>query len=636
MGPAVSGELDWLKEAPADFRARLKALRSELTTASPAYVEEQLYKLALTRLDINQLTQLAHTVEAYLAQRPAAGPLARASLGLIGAGTLSLLAPAIVASALRHRVLCHIVLGDYGRAMQDALDETSSLKSAGLDMVLVIPDHRMLGLDRPVFADGAAKATIGGAVNALRAIVDGLSGTVPSLIVANVVPPAEPLFGSFDAVEPGTTHAMVAAVNATLVEWAARKDIVLLDAARLAAGAGLERWHDNEQWHAAKFPFSPDLIPLYADAVARLLAAIRGTTRKCLVLDLDHTLWGGVIGDDGVGGIVLGQGSAKGEAFLAIQQAALALRSRGIVLAVCSKNDQEVARQPFREHPDMIIREEHIAVFAANWIDKATNLREIASTLNIGLDALVFLDDNPAEREQVRRELPMVAVPELPDDPARYPGALLNAGYFEAVSFVQEDRDRADAYTANALRASAGTTSDMAGYLSELQMRLDVRPFDEMNRARIAQLINKSNQFNLTTRRYTESEVAAMERDPAKLTMQLRLDDRFGANGMISVIIVDRATWEIDTWLMSCRVLGRRVEEAALAQIVAAGRQAGAEAITGRHIPTAKNAMVAGHYRKLGFKPAGDDAGGATRWRLRLADYAVPDLPMQINSRILG
>ncbi len=531
-------------------------------------------------------------------------------------------------------MLVSVVGGDYGSAVRDALDPASTIRTANLDLAMVALDHRTLGLDRVQVAPGAAAEVVAAATATLSAMIDGLaSATAGGVLVATIPPPAEPLFGSLDAVEPGSVAAQVAAVNAQIVAWARDKRIVLVDIARAAALVGLDRWHDAGQWHAAKLPFDPELVPFYADVVARTVAAIRGTTRKCLVLDLDNTLWGGVIGDDGVDGIKLGQGSAAGEAFLAIQQTALALRERGIILAVCSKNDDDVARTPFRDHPDMPLKEAHIAAFVANWGDKATNLRAIAAALNIGLDSLVFLDDNPVERAQVRRELPMVAVPELPVDPALYPRALLAGGWFEAVAFADEDRARADQYRANAERAAFAGTSDMAGYLASLDMVADFRPFDAVGRVRIAQLINKSNQFNLTTRRYTEAQVAALETDPAKITMQIRLVDRFGDNGMISVVIVDTASWEIDTWLMSCRVLGRRMEEAVLAQVVAAARTRGATELTGRYIPSAKNRMVADHYAKLGFAAAGGD-GEATLWRLDLASYTAPDLPMRVESTV--
>jgi FkbH-like protein len=282
----------------------------------------------------------------------------------------------------------------------------------------------------------------------------------------------------------------------------------------------------------------------------------------------------------------------------------------------------------------MLIREEHIAVFQANWTDKAANLRAIAQTLNIGVDALVFLDDNPAEREQVRRELPVVAVPELPEDPALYPRMLMAAGYFEAVAFTQDDRDRAGMYQANAQRAAAIQASgDIESYLASLDMVCTIRPVDALTRPRVAQLINKSNQFNLTTRRYTEAQVEAAEIDPAKHIAQVRLVDRFGDNGIICVLIADkgRAEWAIDTWLMSCRVLGRRVQDACLAHLASAASGAGASRLIGRYIPSPKNAMVADHYAKLGFSLEETLADGATVWTLDLAGYTAPTLPMTID-----
>ena len=466
-------------------------------------------------------------------------------------------------------------------------------------------------------------------------MVRGFRDAAPAgILLQTVVAPVEPLFGSLDAVEPGAVHSLIAALNLQIATLARERHVVCVDIARAAHWIGLEHWDDPGRWHAAKLPFAPDALPLYADIVGRTLGALKGKARKCLVLDLDNTLWGGVIGDDGVEGIRLGQGSALGEAYLAIQRLALDLRRRGVILAVCSKNEDAAARLPFRDHPEMVLTEDHIAVFHANWTDKATNIRTIAQTLNIGLDSLVFLDDNPAEREMVRRELPMVAVPELPDDPALYPRALACAGYFETVSIVEEDRTRADTYRANAERQALASTSDMAGYLASLDMDCEIRPFNAVGRGRITQLINKSNQFNLTTRRYTESEVAAVETDPNKCTMQIRLRDRFGDNGMISVIIFDKRgeIWEAETWLMSCRVLGRRVEEAALAYAASAAKRDGAHWLQGRYIPSDKNRMVAEHYGKLGFELIEGAADTGSVWRLDLSRYEAPDLPFRITT----
>ena len=399
-------------------------------------------------------------------------------------------------------------------------------------------------------------------------------------------------------------------------------DVPLLDVASLAETVGLATWHDPGQWHAAKLSFAPALIPLYADHVARLLAALRGKTRKVLVLDLDNTLWGGVIGDDGLEGIAIGQGSAEGEAHLDIQRMALALRERGIVLAVCSKNEDATARLPFARHPDMILKEDHFAAFHANWVDKASNLRDIARTLNLGLDSIVFLDDDPAERAQVRFELPQVAVPEVFGDPALYPRIVAAAGYFEATAFSDDDRNRAEFYARNDERSAfIDQFSNLEEYLRSLDMEITFAPFNESGRGRIAQLSSRSNQFNLTTRRFTEADVKAMETDATLFTLQVRLTDRFGDNGMISVVVcraLPDETWEIDTWLMSCRVLNRGVEIMVLEELARAAEAGGAKALIGVYRPTDRNMMVKDHYRKLGFSPLRETADGVTRWRLDL------------------
>ena len=323
-------DLEWLLEPPVDFRSRLKALRDATGSAPDAAAhEESLHALALYRLDLNQLGQLAKAAAGWIAQSPAAGPLARAHLGLVGAGTLDLLQAAIVGSALRHRVLATVTLGDYGNAVQDCIDPESPLREADLDLLLIALDHRSIGLDQPQPSADAARQAVEGALATVRTIVAGASASVRGgIMVASVVPPVEPLFGSFDAVEPGTVAAMVAAFNAGLVEMARAQAIVLVDLAGAAAAVGIDRWQDDRQWHLAKLMIGPDVLPYAADIIARTLAAVRGMTRKCLVLDLDNTLWGGVIGDDGVDGIVIGQGSGHGEAFLAIQRMALALRQR--------------------------------------------------------------------------------------------------------------------------------------------------------------------------------------------------------------------------------------------------------------------------------------------------------------------
>jgi FkbH-like protein len=402
-------------------------------------------------------------------------------------------------------------------------------------------------------------------------------------------------------------------VNSRIAEIVFGTQDVVLDVAPLASTVGLSDWHSPRDWHLAKIPFSDVFLPLYADYVSRLIAALRGKSRRCLVFDLDNTIWGGVIGDDQLDSIQVAPGDATGEAYRDVQQWILGLRKRGIVLAVCSKNEDNIARLPFREHPEMLLRESDIAVFQANWKDKPSNINAIAEELSFGLDAMVFLDDNPAERASVRQALPEVAVPELPGDPALYARTLAAAGYFEAVVFSEEDAIRAASYRDNARRVSLQKQiADIESYLKSLEMEITFQPFNPTARQRITQLINKSNQFNLTTKRYTEAQVAEFEHDLACFTVQVRLSDIFGDNGIISVIICRQSLpgeWDIDTWVMSCRVLGRRIENMVFDNILNHAKKYGIQKLRGMYIPTDRNKLVAEHYSKLGFTRIRDENG---------------------------
>lgn len=624
-------ELRWLPPAPADFSTQCRALAN-----NTGPLGRELIRLAAHALDENQLNRLARALGNARAAGADLAPLAPFKLGIIGNATTHFLVPVLVATAARHGLLLECVEAEYGQFMQAALDADSTIHRAGCDAVLVAVDQRGLPLaPAPGNAEAAAQS-VAASLEQLRAVRDGIRRHSKAVCILQTVPrPVEALFGSFDSALPGTPRRMTDELNRALVENLVGSQDLLLDVAHLAETVGLSRFHDAKLWNLAKLPFSSTVLPLYADHVCRLLAALRGKSKKCLVLDLDNTVWGGVIGDDGLEGILIGQGDATGEAHLDVQRTALSLRQRGVVLAVSSKNNDDVARKPFAEHPEMLLREDHIAVFQANWQDKASNLRAIASELSLGLDSLVFLDDNPAERELVRRLTPEVAVPELPPDPALYARTLLAAGYFEAITFSEEDRKRAALYQDNARRvALQKQAGDLDAYLSSLQMRMTVQPFDATGRARIAQLINKSNQFNLTTRRYTEPEVAELERDPTAFTLQIRLTDTFGDNGMISVLICreDGDAWLIDTWLMSCRVLGRKVEQAVLSELVDHARARGVRRLVGEYLPTEKNKLVEDHYEKLGFSllERGDD--GRSRWQLVISESRAPSsLPMQIE-----
>jgi FkbH-like protein len=630
MSTTIYTELAWLPSPPPDFRKQVHAVAKQ-----PSDVGRAIRALASFALDENQLNWLAKAINQVTKEGRSLNPLTPFRLGILGNGTLDFLIPALTASAARHGFALECVKADYDQAIQEALSPTSVINHAKPNAVLIVLDYRGFPLRFTPTEPDIAASSVQLALQHLDTIRAGIrqNGSAVS-IVQTLAPPVETLFGSFDRATMGTSRSLVERLNSAIVESVANSEDLLLDVASLAETVGLAAWHDPTHWNLAKVPFSSTFVPLYADHVARLISASQGKSRRCLVLDLDNTIWGGVIGDDGLDGIRLVQGDATGEAHLSLQRLALSLRERGVVLAVSSKNDDEVARKVFREHPDMLLRENHIAVFQANWNDKASNIKAIADELALGLESLVFLDDNPMERGLVRKILPEVAVPELPEDPALYARTLAAAGYFESARFSDEDRKRADFYQLNARRvALRNQVADVSAYLASLDMEITFQPFDSTGRVRITQLINKSNQFNLTTRRYTEADVTAAARDPKCFTLQVRLTDTFGDNGMISVIICRQYVfdaWEIDTWLMSCRVLGRGVEKMVLKEILNHSALRGVRRLVGIYRPTARNSMVQDHYANLGFAHIETRAGGDSVWQLA-TNVIVDTIPMRVR-----
>ncbi len=613
-------DLAWLPPPPPDFGAQCRAVLASTDDT----LAQSLRKLASYALDENDLQRLATVARKLHSDHRSLAPLRPFKLGLLGNGTQNLIAPALVASALRFGIALECVTSDYDQVIQAAVDPQSPINQATPDAVLIAVDYRGLPLQIAPGDEAAGRLGCDAALDYLSAVRNGLRNNGNAVcIFQTLAPPVDNLFGNFDRRMAGTIRQVIDTFNRSLVDWLQGSDDLLLDVASLAEIVGTANWHSPAQWNLARLPFASECVPLYADHVGRLVGALRGTSRRCLILDLDNTVWGGVIGDDGLDGIKIARGDAVGEAYLSVQSAALALRGRGVLLAVSSKNADEIARKPFRMHPEMLLREDHIAVFQANWEDKASNIRAIADELVLGLDAMVFLDDNPAERGLIRHLLPEVAVPELPADPALYARTLAAAGYFEAITYSEEDRIRAAFHQDNARRVTLkNKVSDLQAYLESLQMEIAFQPFDRAGRERITQLINKSNQFNLTTRRYTESAVGDAERDPDVFTLQVRLKDVFGDNGMISVVICrprGRNMWQIDTWLMSCRVLGRQVERMVLREIVHHARARGIEQIVGVYVPTGRNGLVSDHYAKLGFTLAETFPDGAVEWLLDTA-----------------
>jgi FkbH-like protein len=396
--------------------------------------------------------------------------------------------------------------------------------------------------------------------------------------------------------------------------------LLINDLLYLSAQVGLAEWFGRSYWYNFHMALSPTATVALARNVAGIVKSVYGKSKKCLVLDLDNTLWGGIVGDDGVQNLILGRDHPVGEAFLDFQRYVKDLQKRGVILAVCTKNDAENAKEGFT-HPDSILRLEDFSAFKANWEPKPENLCQIAADLNLALDSVVFVDDNPVERILVSEQLPEVAVPEIGSDVSRFAEVLEQERYFEVDRVVQDDIHRSAYYNSNAQRSNfQARFQDYGEFLASLEMTAEIGPFSPTYLQRITQLINKTNQFNLTTRRYTFAEVESVSRDSSSITLYGRLADRFGDNGLVSVLIgrVVDETVELDLWLMSCRVFNREMELAIFDGLVEQCRARRVSKIVGVYIPSKKNSIVAGHYANLGFTRVEEKSEGRELWHYDL------------------
>ena len=588
----------------------------------PAVLWSAFCGVANTRLDAIGTLRLDRRRAKLIPAAPAQLATKPVRLAVLASSTVDHLLPALRVGGLRRGLWVDTYTPHYGQYAQDLMDPNSDLYRFRPSSVLFAMDSHHLVQGIPEGGDvGAWAEQVVGRLADQWATAKQAFGC--QVIQHAPLPIFLSLIGENDHRLAWSRNAALRRLTSLLRDRADEAGVDLLSLDDWAGRDGIGAWYDPALWHRAKQEIHPTAAPLYGDLVGRLLAAAQGRSFKCLVLDLDNTLWGGVIGDDGLAGIKLGQGSAAGEAYAAFQHYARDLGRRGIILAVCSKNDEANALEPFAKHPEMVLQRDNLACFVANWTDKATNLREIANRLNIGIDSLVFADDNPAERAIVRRELPMVAVPELPEDPTLYGACLADGGYFEALRITADDLSRAGQYQDNVRRETmAATATDLPSYLRSLQMRAIWNRFDPVGHARIVQLINKTNQFNLTTQRVSEDDITALMHDPLALSLQLRLLDQFGDNGIVAIIagLLDGDAVRLDIWLMSCRVLGRSLEEETLNLVAAEALRLGARRLIGLYIPSAKNGMVREHYAKLGFTRT-SESDGRTEWELSLVGW---------------
>lgn len=512
----------------------------------------------------------------------------------------------------------------YNRYFEDVLFENPDLWNFKPDVVFIHTTwHNVSEFPELLEPEAEVDKRVRGEMSRFESLWEKIHKELGALIIQNNfdLPRLRPL-GNLEASASFARVNFLLRLNAEFAAYARSHSRFLInDILYLAAQVGLAAWHDFSYWYNFHMAVSPAATVALAQNVAGIVKAAYGKARKCLALDLDNTLWGGVVGDDGVQNLVLGRDHPVGEAFLNFQHYVKGLKQRGVILAVCSKNDEENAKEAFT-HPDSVLKLEDFSVFKANWNPKHENVRQIAAELNLGLESIVFVDDNPAERSLVAEQLPEVAVPNVGSDVSRFAEVLEQERYFETHKVVQDDLSRAQYYASNAQRsASEAAFSNYGEYLASLEMTAEIGPFRPVYLERITQLINKTNQFNLTTRRYTSAEVEAISRDPAYITLYGRLADKFGDNGLVSVLIgrVFDETVELDVWLMSCRVLNREFEQAMFDALIEVCQAQGFRKIIGVYVPSKKNGMVAGLYSSLGFIREGGEAGNCELWR-----YDVP------------
>lgn len=590
--------------AAGDFPAALAALRQALA-ARPDYLAQ------------TAGARLAAKILADAAVRKTLQPV---RLAVLGSSTTAQLSPLLTLHGLAAGLELEIHETPFGAYRQEILAPSSALYAFKPEAVLLFVNYRDA-------EEGPPEAEADRWAGLWRLLRESAGCAV---LMNSFDVPAERPGGNLEASLPDSRLARLRRLNVLLAERAQGGAALLVDCDHLSGVVGKERWHDARFWHHARQAIAPAALPHYAAEAAAVLMAAFGRARKCLVLDLDNTLWGGVVGDDGIAALEIGE-TPRGEAFVEFQRYVKALARRGVLLAVCSKNNEANAREPFEKRPEMVLRLDDFSVFVANWEDKATGLRAIAKKLNLGIDALAFADDAAGEREFVRRFCPEVAIVDLPEDPAEYCQTLDALRLFETVSVSAEDRGRAAHFMAEtARRALKEQAPDLASFLHDLDMRAETGPFQEADVARLAQLINKTNQFNLATRRTTEAEVRALIADEDAWTLSVRLADRLGDYGLISAVIARKRgdDFEIDTWLMSCRVLGRDIEKLVYNKLVSAARAAGAKALVGRYLPTAKNVLVKDLLAGFGFAPQAEGA-----WRLSLPQAKIFEVAISDGSR---
>lgn len=552
--------------------------------------------------------------------------LATIKVALVGDTATQFLATAIRGMGVERGYNIDLFEAEYNQVERQFMDPTSDLYRFDADYIVVFQSTHKLGEYHSQLPIDKQCRLADERVDFISAICQSTAFQTKKIIYFNYPEIEDTVFGSYaNKVESSLTY-QVRKLNYELMRLSELyTNLFICDIVGIESKFGRNTFFDTGVYTNTEMVLSDEALPYVAGRVMDIVCAIKGQFKKCLILDLDNTIWGGVIGDDGLEGIQLGHGLGIGKAFTEFQMWVKKLKQRGIIICIASKNNEDTAKEPFEKHPDMVLKLDDIAVFQANWETKVDNIRTIQQILNIGFDSMVFLDDNPFERNMVRENIPGITVPELPENPEDYLEYLYSLNLFETASYSNLDKDRTKQYQVEAQRVSLSKTfTNEADFLKSLNMVSVVSGFTKFNIPRVAQLSQRSNQFNLRTVRYTDADIEALANDPEVIDLSFTLEDKFGNNGLIAVVIMkpqDKETLFVDTWFMSCRVLKRGMENFTLNIMVEAAQAKGYKRIIGEYLPTPKNSMVANHYPQLGFMPLG--SGVANRWDLDLDNYQL-------------
>ncbi len=541
-------------------------------------------------------------------------------IAILGDSATQLLVQAIKGCGYNEKINFEIYEADYQQIERQIVDFNSGLYNFNPEYVIIfestekfINDFYKLG---KVHKDNYADTQI----ERIKNLWNRINGKLNCKIINfNYVEINDNVFGSYgNKVETAFIY-QIRKLNLNLMEAAREyKNIFINDICALQNIYGRKNTFDPRLYISSNIVFYIDFLPSIAKSAVDIIKAASGKINKCLILDLDNTIWGGIIGDDGLNNIKIGE-LGIGKAFSELQMWAKQLKERGIILAICSKNSEKIAKEPFIKHPDMILHLDDISIFVVNWGNKVDNVKYIQSVLNIGFDSMVFIDDSSFERNMIRKMIPEITVPELPEDPVDYVPYLRNLNLFETISYSDEDSDRTKKYQYEAKRTKFKTNfSSIDDYLKNLNMIAEVTEFDDYHIPRIAQLTQRSNQFNLRTKRYTEQDINEIRTSNQYITRYFKLKDKFGEYGLIGIVIlkkIDSDSVFIDTLIVSCRVLKRGMEEFIFNKIVKLAASEGCNKIIGEFLPTPKNALVKDIFKEFDFTKE------ENKWILDIKDY---------------